>query len=465
MTYRVAFLTCSHNRYTLGVIAFTLCGYVFFLIVYPCVAFMANIFEPNMYMVPVYMVWNGNFWICIFAVPMIGWSVDICTSWAKHVGYPDAVDELKLDDDRRSQIADDECPFLQENIFCDPSESSVEAAQRPLTLDGGHVDCSPYAQQELKSWRIKTTSRSAIRVALCCGLALFGMGFLVRSQSKSAAQLRVIYQMAAQGETWLASEIPWGTLEPEVTRPHQCHPEPNAGFNMGSLTCNVRVPRTMTPPLLVYYGVGPFYQNIVDYIKSEVSKELMGQHVDNAIREAKCRNKDSREQNGKQIVPCGTKAATLFNDTLELVDRNNGKRLKINKTGVAWNSDVNRYKNPTDYCNRTDTTWLYEQFPEVVSKEEGVKSEAFAAWMRPAALGRVWNQYGWLEETLQENDTITFKINSSFNATNESSKFFAITERNIFGGRNNRFGTCLMVAGAFCLFLSLAVWMHSILKR
>merc|ERR1719410_2764467 len=150
--------------------------------------------------------------------------------------------------------------------------------------------------------------------------------------------------------------------------------------------------------------------------------------VSEAAREEKCFNLDSREMNGKDIVPCGMKAITLFNDTLELLHKD-GNQINIDKKGVAWNSDVQRYKNPDDYLNRPNTMWLYELFPGVLNRDEGVKNEAFAAWMRPAALGRVWNHYGWIEEKLDENDTITFRIHSSYNATAESSKFFVITER------------------------------------
>merc|ERR1712008_148537 len=305
----------------------------------------------------------------------------------------------------------------------------------------------------LKSWYVQTTSRSTMRIAFCCGLGLLAMGFLVHEKSRRAAQVRVIYQPAAKGETWLASKIPWGTQMDEVTRAHECN----------HTTCHVKIPRKMTPPLLVYYGVGPFYQNIVSYLKSEVSQELMGKYVAQATREAKCRDKESRERDGKQMVPCGTKAATLFNDTLELVDQN-GNQINITKTGIAWESDVKRYNNPPDYPNRPNTTWLYQQHPGIVSNQTGVKSEAFASWMRPAALGRVWNHYGWVEQEFNGGDTISFKINSSFNA-NESSKFFAITERNIFGGRHNRFGSILMIVGGSCLFLSFLVCLHDMPKR
>merc|ERR1711953_1059144 len=144
--------------------------------------------------------------------------------------------------------------------------------------------------------------------------------------------------------------------------------------------------------------------------------------------------------------PCGMKAISLFNDTLELHHKD-GYQIEINKEGVAWSSDVQRYQNPDDYLTRSDTMWLYELFPDVVDRLEGVKNEAFAAWMRPAALGRVWNNYGWVNEALNKGDTISFQINSSFNATVESSKLFVITERNVFGARHSSLGMAIMIIG------------------
>lgn len=208
----------------------------------------------------------------------------------------------------------------------------------------------------------------------------------------------------------------------------------------------------MKPPLLVYYAVAPFYQNIATYIKSEVPKELMGRRVDDETREARCLDEKSRERNGKNIVPCGEKATTVFNDTLELLKKDS-KPINISKTRVAWNSDVKRYKNPDNYLSN-DTMWLYELFPNVIKKDEGVKSEAFAAWMRPAAFGRVWNHYGWVNEKLEAGDNISFNINSFFNAPAESSKMFVISERNVLGGRNIALGTFLMMFGVICLIVS-----------
>jgi len=375
---------------------------------------------------------------------MIGWSIDSFTSWAKHRMFPDAVDEIKLDDE-------DE---LKAHLLSKQDDHSARHLRVASPLE--QVDGSPYGQQELSSWRVRTTAHLTMKITCCCGIALLLIGMLVTDYARNAAQLRVIYQRAKQGETMLASEIPWGTLGSEVFDEQNCDPMP--GTKNGNLTCSVTVPRDMKPPLLVYYGIGPFYQNIVSYIKSEVPKELMGQRVDDAVRATKCREEESRIMDGQQIVPCGTKAATLFNDTLEFLPTD-GKLIKINKKRVAWQSDVNRYKNPKDYPERQNTTWLYELFPDVVRKEEGVKSEAFAAWMRPSALGRVWNHYGWVEEKLNKGDNISFKIESSFNAPVESSKMFVITERNIFGGRHIEFGMVLMSVGFGCTVLAFIVCM------
>lgn len=454
LTYRVAFLTCSHNRFTLGAIVFTVSGYVLFLAVYPCVSFIANIFEPNMYMVPAYMVCNASFWICILAIPMIGWSVDSFTNWAKHRLFPDTLDRLKLDDEydqkKRGERLDGDPLLPNARERARTSTQQLTGPQEALFQK--HVKLTPYAQQELKPWRFRYTPKATMKITCGCGIALLLMGSLVHWHAWDAAQVRVIYQMAKQGPTKLVSEVSWGTLENEVFNHTHCQPGDG-----NVITCNAIVPSEMRPPLLVYYGVGPFYQNIVTYLKSEVSKELMGKDVDEATREKKCLDVNLRVRNGSNIVPCGAKAASLFNDTLELY-HNNGSRIVIDNKNIAWNSDVSRYNNPADYkTGRPNTTWLYELFPDVVKREEGVKNEAFAAWMRPSALGRVWNHYGWINERLHKNDIISFNISSSFDATPEGSKLFVITERNVFGGRHTDLGVALIITGVASLVLFLIV--------
>jgi len=265
-------------------------------------------------------------------------------------------------------------------------------------------------------------------------------------QSRAAGQLRIVYHSARNGYSNLASERPMGTTDKEMFNNCSISSGGYSGKTNSSklLECKVKVPRTMKPPILIYYGLGQFYQNFVTYIKSEVPKELAGKQVSESMREFKCRGKHTREKDGKQIVPCGSKATSLFTDRLEITG------MTIDRTDVAWPSDVARYNNPSDYPQRPNTMWMKDMFPEIVDASLGVKTEAFATWMRPAALGRVWNNYGWLNEELKEGDELKLKINSHFETPDGSSKMFVLTQRNRLGGRHDGLAVAFMLCGCIC---------------
>jgi len=278
------------------------------------------------------------------------------------------------------------------------------------------------------------------------------LGLLAYHQSQAAAQVRLVYGDSGNGLTNLAGERPMGTKDDEFFGPKHC----KRGTYAKELVCNVKVPREMKPPILVYYGLGSFYQNFVTYLKSEVPAELAGKTVSESARAFKCRGEHTRKLGSKSIVPCGSKATSLFNDTLTITG------MDISKTNVAWPSDVARYSNPTDYPKRENTLWMHDLYPDVVSAEDGVKSEAFVQWMRPAALGRVWNAYGWLLKDLHAGDNIELKIHDEFVTPNGSSKMLVLTERNLLGGRHDGLGLCFMVCGVNCFgMMAVALFMNS----
>merc|ERR1719253_114381 len=140
----------------------------------------------------------------------------------------------------------------------------------------------------------------------------------------------------------------------------------------------------MEPPILLYYTLGPFYQSYSDYLKSEVKNELYGNEAADGEREKKCSNELTRiGPNGEDIVPCGLKAYSFFNDTFQVTKLAQGNTsqfaglpLAIDTAGVAWDSDVERYNNPEDYMPRPDTQELYERYPFHPNlREQGVKNE------------------------------------------------------------------------------------------
>jgi len=450
LTCRVAFLTCSHNKYTLGAIMFALCGYVFVLVVYPCVKFMADIFEPNMYMVPYHMVSNFYFWFYLSAGPLLALAIDVSVSFAKQSLQPSAVDKVMLlqqhQHRKKSRVFADEQQPLTDMLSprtIAPHGAALPTHTAAVDTAGlqGRLDLSPYGQQELPCERVHYTARGVSRFTGFIGGFLVLLGLLAYYQSQAAAQVRLVYDAPGDGFTNLGGERPMGTRDDELFSMTDCV----KGDSDKDLVCKVTVPRNMTSPILVYYGLGQFYQNFVSYLKSEVPAELEGKNVSQSARAFKCQGNRFQMRDGKIVVPCGSKATSLFNDTLEITG------VDINKKDLAWPSDVARYSNPPDYGKRSDTLYLHDLYPDVVSENDGVKSEAFAQWMRPAAMGRVWNKYGWLHEDLHAGQKLELKIRDEFVTSEGTSKMFVLTEKNLFGGRHDGLGLCFMVCGVNCL--------------
>jgi hypothetical protein len=225
----------------------------------------------------------------------------------------------------------------------------------------------------------------------------------------------------------------------------------------------------MPPPVEVLYVVNPFYQNFNDYMKSEVSKELTGQEVPDGLREAVCHPESLRVDGaGQNIVPCGMKALSTFNDTYSISLVDGGAPLTIDQSNIAWASDVERYNNPADYNSRPNTAWLWQRLPpDVVSKEQGVKSQPFAAWMRPAALPYVQNRYGTINQLIEKGQKLRFTIRSNYPTESmEVSKQVVLTTRGPLGGRSHGMGYFLLCSGAIlvvlaCLVKPLEMLMHN----
>jgi hypothetical protein len=212
----------------------------------------------------------------------------------------------------------------------------------------------------------------------------------------------------------------------------------------------------MKPPVLMYYAIGPFYQNFNDYLKSESTKELLGQNVPEGVRDTFCTEQTRKDSNGDNIVPCGMKATSMFNDTFNM--KLEDKALAIDSSNIAWAEDVERYRNPEDYKERKKTSWLYERYPNIVGKDEGVNNEHFATWMRPSALQRVWNPYGIIWRPLKKREMIELTIENNYPMHKfHGWKQVVLTTTNLMGGRHNGFGLFMVISGVGCFILCLVV--------
>lgn len=96
----------------------------------------------------------------------------------------------------------------------------------------------------------------------------------------------------------------------------------------------------------MYYELTNFYQNHRRYVKSRDDDQLLGRFgAPDAEPPSDCKPFD-RRPGGKNIVPCGAIANSLFNDSLVLRSQSHGT-IQVERTGIAWPSDKEiKFRNP-----------------------------------------------------------------------------------------------------------------------
>jgi phospholipid-transporting ATPase len=464
MNYRVVFLNYTHNQYTVGAVLASFVLYVVWLLGYPCTSFIANLLTPNMYMVPLHMVQNMIFPVCLIAVPALAMTIDMSIMAV----YQRLNEQTKYVDELRAKWFKEKLQTKQmiEGCGCRWSTSqrevNIEEQGEPQGSGGRSkdVDFTPLAQQKLDNFHFDTASFSVVTWSLGIGFLLLLLGCWTSFAASQTVQLRVHYFDTDGGRprSIFQSSDPLGTDEDTevVNALGECQGTGPNGTATTTCTKTFTIPKTMRQPILVYYSLGPYYQNYNDYLKSEVVPELMGRDVDPAVRHAKCLE-PVRRTGDKDIVPCGMIATSFFNDTFKL-EAQHGP-IDIDSSNVAWASDVERYTNPPDYRqHRDDTSWLDERYPDVIGSE-GVDNPIFVAWMRPSALNRVWNPYGYISEDLEAgtNVTLTIGLNYPMDSVPHAWKHVVLTTFNSFGGRQHLFGWILIGGGAICCLLALLV--------
>jgi len=439
MNYRCAFITSTHNKYTVGSICASFVLYVFYLYVYPCTRFITDLLAPNMYMVPYHMASNPIFWLCLVAVPACAIMLDIFIVFC-----------FQTFDEPNAQVFN----LVSDNEGTDYNiVGSVPAEDKSKSRVGeGNIDLGDFAQQTLPVKRFLFDHYFVLRLLVILGVFNLSLGCWAVSESASSKQIRIHYEGTGVKHPWgigNPSWDPWGTQEHEIVRAEeQCK-------GAGKTTCriDVKLHADMKPPILLYYAIGPYYQNYNGYLKSEVPKELHGLDVPESLRETFCVKPTRIDSEGDSIAPCGMKATSVFNDSFTV------EGYDLDKSNLAWKEDLDRYKNPSDYLKRDKTSWLYERYPDVVAKDEGVNNEQFAVWMRPSALQRVWNPYGYIrDKTLRKGDTLSVNIESNYPMLQMGGwKQLVLTEVGTLGGRHHGFGIFMIFSGVVCFLLCLVV--------
>jgi len=456
VNYRAAFLTCNHNVFTMGAIIMSCILYVVYLVVYPSNPFAANKLEPNMLQVPQHMIKSVYFWFCVIAVPLLAMMLDVFLNFIYHFFLPDVRDRVHMEAENSDSEADSMSSEVEEqsSSMCDedPGKPLRATGTKFTKEDEKEIDLSAFGQQKLWSLRCENyTFKPVVYAGMFAGFLCIAMGLTAVYYSEASAQVRIMYADDSEGAHSLMG-YPSGTKEDEKVMA-KCNREEIPT----TCTATFKVPRDMKPPILLYYAISPFYQNYGTYLKSESSVQLRGLDVSEHVLAKTCLENSTRyTPSGAEIEPCGLKAASMFNDTYEL------KGYDIDKTNIAWKSDVERYKNPSSYPYNASSSstnkshwWLFQQFPTVVKRSEGVDNEAFITWMRPSAFHDIWNPVGWIHKKISKGEELEVTIHSDFPSKPlQAYKMLVFTEWGAMGGRHNEFGILLVVCGGLCLFLA-----------
>lgn len=259
-------------------------------------------------------------------------------------------------------------------------------------------------------------------------------------------------------------------------------------------TCNITFTspsdKYMYPPIFIHYELRNFHQNHRDYFKSKDPYQLAG----NIGAQDKVSAKDCGILNilgNMTLNPCGLIANTLFNDIFTLIDGQDvySIDLMMIEEGITWQSDfLYVYSQPdgfnysacvvcddsccnpgdsctTPYFNESDglcyryyypnddtTQYLYETYPMIISPIQGVLNEHFMVWMRIATLPTFRKLYGYIDQIIPPNTTLTFQVNANYAVTQfQGGKTLVISTTSIFGGKNTYFSEIFLIMGIFCL--------------
>lgn len=462
VNYRAGFLTNTHNKYTIGSIVLSFAGYIFWLIVYPQNPWLARMLGPNMYAVPAHMIKCIYFWFCIVAVPLLAITLDVSIWFYYHRWFPEEKDGILA---RKGVImleSEDEESALCYSEWLHRKCNSPQATDSDSCSDSDDaIDTTAFGQQKYKKLRTDVERRRGyLKPAISgvfCGIVLLAIGGVALERSESNSQIRITYALSPnQNAPWAEKfwlQYPFGTKDEELFHVSCAEQEKTNS----SCSIKITLPKGLRRPL-VYYAMGPYYQNYFSYMKSEVIAELEGEVVSSSKREQKCVAATRVTADGEEIVPCGAKATSFFNDSFEIV----GHELTTKK-GVAWRSDEERYNNPPDFPNRPNTMWMFQMFPEIIDETLNVKDPRFAAWMRPSGVPRVWNPYGYSNTEFKAGDQIELIIKSRYPIESIPGGFktLVLTEAGAFGARHHGFAYVMMFLGAFCFFLAfLAVFVQ-----
>lgn len=313
-------------------------------------------------------------------------------------------------------------------------------------------DNTAFTQQRLPAWQPILSAGIVIPLFVLVGLAFIGIGVALFVTSNNLEVLELDY-------TGVEQNSPCFSCSDSSKKNCNC----TLFFNLDKL---------FEGPVFFYYGLTNYFQNQRAYGVSKDDDQLYGdlQHFTDPSSDCAPYQFDS---DNKPIVPCGSLANSMFNDSFTLYQIVNGvnKEVPLDGKGIAWWTDYNiKYRNPnvTPLRNAFNGTVkpLFWSVPAYALSSDpannGFINQDFLVWMRRAALPNFRKLYRRITEGDYVNGlpagNYSLAIRYNYPVLDfDGRKKVVFSNVSWMGGKNKFLGIAYLVIGSMCLVMSVVM--------
>ncbi|XP_062863430.1 cell cycle control protein 50B [Trichomycterus rosablanca] len=316
-------------------------------------------------------------------------------------------------------------------------------------------DNTAFTQQRLPAWQPMLSAGIIIPGFTIIGLSFIGIGVALFVTSQNIKVMEKDYTGIVQDSSCFKCTTPGvKNCICEIT------------FSFSEL---------LEGPVFFYYGLSNYYQNYRQYGASVDASQLSGDTKYFLNPEDTC-VPYQYDSSLKPIVPCGSLANSMFNDTFKLYRYVNGEKKQVlfDRKGIAWWTDYNiKYRNPApvngSFANAFNGTvkpinWpkpAYELDP-TDQANNGFQNQDFLVWMRRAALPDFRKLYGRITggEYAQGLPAGNYTLEITYNypvVKFDGRKKVVFSNVSWMGGKNQFLGIAYLVIGSLCIGMAVVM--------